>query len=175
MGLQRAIGTVTVLAGAFGAGLSCMPLAAQAAEIDEMIAPGSVISVQLAGDGKVLTADEAEMMLESEGFAVIEKERTLLGRIRIVAEGPQGQREIVLHAGDGRVMRDMFIESERPAAVIRQAEPIVPVELSKPAVPVSVTPPVPDEMATAEPEAAVKAEAEAAPPADAQDVTGAAP
>ena len=116
--------------------------------------------------------DEDILVLDA---GCIEKERTLLGRIRIVAEGPQGQREIVLHAGDGRVMRDMFIESERPAAIIRQAEPIAPVEPPKPAAPVSVTPPVPDEMVAAEPEAAVQAEAEAAPPADAQDVTGAAP
>lgn len=174
MGLAKTIGSRCIMTTAFGAGLLCMAQGAGAEGIEDMIRPGSVVSVQLAGEGRVLTADEAERLLEAEGFAVVEKKRTLLGRIRIVAEGPQGQREIVLHAGDGRVMRDLFIESDRPAAVIRPAEPIAVEAPPKALAGDGVAPP--------DPATATRTEAQAAGPippgplpSDPQGVSGAAP
>ena len=177
MGLTRTIGTAAVLVGVVATGVLSVAQAAHADGIEKMITPGSVASVQLLGDGKVLTADEAAIMLESEGFEVIETERTLLGRIRIVAEGPQGQREIVLHAGDGRVMRDIFTESERPAAVIRPAETVAPsaaVAPPRPPAPVSAEPPLADEPPPAAPSVVEQVEPETAPETP-EDLAGAAP
>lgn len=168
MGLLRGLtgheawvaGRAAVLAVACGTGVLMMPRGAQAEGIDSLITQGSVESVQLLGEGRVLTAEEAAMMLAAEGFEVIETKRTLLGRIRIVAEGPQGQREIVLHAGDGRVLRDLFTEGERPAAIIRPAEPVMPVLPQVPAVVIAPEPPLAD--APSPPDAPV---AEPTPPA----------
>ena len=174
MGLAKTIGSRSVLAGAFGAGLLCMAQSAGADGIEDMLLPGSVVPVQLAGEGRVLTEDQAQRMLESEGFAVVETKRTLLGRIRIVAEGPQGQREIVLHAGDGRVMRDLFIEADRPAAVIRPAEPIAAEPPPKDLASDGVVPPDPATAVGTDAPAAAPIQPEPSP-TDPQDVSGAAP
>lgn len=126
MGLTRTMRAAAVIAGAVATGLAAMPQTARASEIADLLTPGSVRPVQLLGPQRALTEEEAAALLESEGFEVVEMGRTLLGRIRIVAEGPQGSREIVLHPGDGRVLRDIFTEAERPTAVIVQAVPSAP-------------------------------------------------
>lgn len=46
--------------------------------------------------------------LRREGFTQIDTSRTLLGRTRIVASGPAGTREIVVHPGTGEVLRDVY-------------------------------------------------------------------
>jgi len=46
--------------------------------------------------------------LQREGFTQITISRTLLGRTRIVASGPGGAREIVVHPGTGEVLRDIY-------------------------------------------------------------------
>ncbi len=46
--------------------------------------------------------------LQREGFTQINISRTLLGRTRIVASGPDGTREIVVHPGTGEVLRDIY-------------------------------------------------------------------
>lgn len=47
--------------------------------------------------------------LEAEGFRSISTERTWLGRMRIVAENGEGQREIVINPNNGEVLRDLWM------------------------------------------------------------------
>lgn len=125
MGLTRTIGAAVLLAGAFGAGMTAAPSTGHAQDGSVVIDAGSVDRVQLLGPQRMLTEEEATLLLQAEGFVIVEMGRTLLGRIRIIAEGPQGTREIVLHPSDGRVLRDIFTEAERPTAVILPAPPLV--------------------------------------------------
>lgn len=156
MGLSRTIRVTAFVAGAMSVGLLAVPQAAQATDIVDQISPGSVQRVQLLGPERVLTEDEASAMLEAEGFRILERGRTLLGRIRIVAEGPQGTREVVLHPGSGRVLRDIFTEAERPAAVIVPAE-TVEVAATEVEVAEVETPPVVEDVSPIEVQAAAAA------------------
>jgi hypothetical protein len=47
--------------------------------------------------------------LRQDGYEQITVTTTLLGRIRIVADGAQGQREIVLNPRPGEVLRDVLL------------------------------------------------------------------
>jgi hypothetical protein len=47
--------------------------------------------------------------LEGQGYTVIEKGYTFLGRLRIVAENDQIHREIVVNPGTGEILRDYAI------------------------------------------------------------------
>lgn len=124
MGLKRTIGATVLLAGAIGAGIMAGPSAVQAQDGGIGLDAGSIARVQMLGPDRVLTEAEAAQLLRAEGFEIVEMGRTLLGRIRIVAAGPQGTREIVLHPSDGRVLRDIFTETEQPTAVILPAPPL---------------------------------------------------
>ncbi|TFL18738.1 hypothetical protein [Jannaschia formosa] len=50
--------------------------------------------------------------LQAEGFERIEISRTFLGRTRIVASGPPGQREVVVNPRSGEVLRDYFEDDD---------------------------------------------------------------
>ena len=56
--------------------------------------------------------DTAVGQLEAQGFEIRSVRRTLLGRTRIVAESPEGRREIVLNPRNGLVLRDFFDRDE---------------------------------------------------------------
>lgn len=160
MGLKRTIGAAVLLAGAIGAGITAGSSAVHAQDGVIGIDTGSIERVQLLGPQRALTEDEAALLLRAEGFEIVEMGRTLLGRIRIIAEGPQGTREIVLHPGDGRVLRDVFTETEQPTAVILPAEPLeVTVALTPEPPATADTPPVVEE----EPQV----EVQTVPPSDA--------
>lgn len=45
--------------------------------------------------------------LERRGYTQISVSRTLLGRARILARGPQGRREIILNPATGEILRDL--------------------------------------------------------------------
>lgn len=49
--------------------------------------------------------------LRAQGYSKVEVERTWLGRYRIEARGPAGEREIVLNERTGEVLRD-YIDDE---------------------------------------------------------------
>lgn len=51
--------------------------------------------------------------LQAEGFTSISRERTWLGRTRIVAEGEQGQREIIVNPNNGEILRDLWVVEKR--------------------------------------------------------------
>lgn len=65
--------------------------------------------------------DDLEDQLDDMGFEVERVERTLLGRVRIVAEGRGLWREIIINPRTGEVLRDYarpLDAGDRPAAPI---------------------------------------------------------
>jgi hypothetical protein len=49
--------------------------------------------------------------LRSMGYSQISVERTLLGRVKIEAEGSEGSREIIVNPRTGEILRDLFIRA----------------------------------------------------------------
>ncbi|SLN50195.1 hypothetical protein ROJ8625_02478 [Roseivivax jejudonensis] len=64
-----------------------------------------VVAPACAAEAQGLAESVAEQ-LRAQGFGNIRVSRTWLGRIRIVADGPAGQREIVIDPSTGSVLRD---------------------------------------------------------------------
>lgn len=56
-------------------------------------------------------SDRIVQQLEDQGFKGISTERTWLGRTRIVAEGRDGQREIIVNPHTGEILRDLMLTS----------------------------------------------------------------
>lgn len=54
-------------------------------------------------------ADSIVRQLQAQGFSKIETEQTWLGRTRIMAEGSQGQREIIVNPITGEILRDLWL------------------------------------------------------------------
>jgi hypothetical protein len=54
-------------------------------------------------------SDRIVRQLERQGFSKIETEQTWLGRTRIVAEGSDGQREIIVNPNTGEILRDLWL------------------------------------------------------------------
>lgn len=54
-------------------------------------------------------SDNIVQQLEQQGFKSISTERTWLGRTRIVAEGDDGQREIIVNPNTGEILRDLML------------------------------------------------------------------
>ncbi|HPD92108.1 MAG: hypothetical protein H6900_09765 [Rhodobacter sp.] len=53
--------------------------------------------------------DPVVARLRNEGYSQVEVSRTWLGRTRILASGPQGQREVILSRNSGEVLRDHML------------------------------------------------------------------
>jgi len=53
--------------------------------------------------------------LKAEGFTFFEIRRTLLGRAKVMAEGPNGTREVVMSTNTGEVMRDVMHNGDHMA------------------------------------------------------------
>lgn len=69
---------------------------------------GLVLGLALAG-GPVLAQslqDSLIAQLRTQGFVEFQVSQTLLGRLRIVAIGPDYRREIVLNPSSGEILRD---------------------------------------------------------------------
>jgi hypothetical protein len=54
-------------------------------------------------------AVEIESQLRRRGYRIEAVGRTLLGRVRILAENSEGQREIILNPRTGEILRDLWI------------------------------------------------------------------
>lgn len=54
--------------------------------------------------------------LQAEGYVQITTTTTILGRVRIVALGSNGQREIVLNPRTGETLRDVWLVTDPSAA-----------------------------------------------------------
>lgn len=66
--------------------------------------------VGLAQAGWALTVEERLLAgLQDQGYTIIEKGYTFLGRLRIVAESDVVHREIVVNPGTGEILRDYAI------------------------------------------------------------------
>lgn len=50
--------------------------------------------------------------LRAQGYTEIRKSRTLLGRVRIEAERPGGEREIIFNPRTGEILRDYWEEDD---------------------------------------------------------------
>ncbi|SNR62543.1 hypothetical protein SAMN06265370_11339 [Puniceibacterium sediminis] len=57
--------------------------------------------------------DQIISQLQEQGFAQIRVSRTWLGRVRILARGQQGAREIILDPGTGTILRDYLDRDDR--------------------------------------------------------------
>ncbi|NAZ35963.1 hypothetical protein [Rubellimicrobium sp. CFH 75288] len=64
-------------------------------------------------------ADAVVAQLREQGYVQFEVTRTLLGRIRVVASGPPGWREIVFSPATGEILRDYWSASGGRAAMPR--------------------------------------------------------
>ena len=74
-------------------------------------------SVALAGHAAAATFEDAVVaQLREQGYSDIVVERTLLGRIRIVAVLGDTRREIILNPRTGEVLRDVVFTSNGTAA-----------------------------------------------------------
>ena len=69
--------------------------------------PAAVAQTQVPAVARSVIAD-----LQAQGYGEIEITRTFLGRLRIVAEGPLGEREIVLNPRTGVILRDTFYRED---------------------------------------------------------------
>jgi hypothetical protein len=57
-------------------------------------------------------ASRVEARLKKAGYTIESAERTLLGRVRIVALRGSGRREIILNPRTGEILRDLWIVTE---------------------------------------------------------------
>jgi hypothetical protein len=52
--------------------------------------------------------DSIVRQLRNQGYRSIVQERTLLGRVRILADRKEGEREIIVNPRTGEVLRDLW-------------------------------------------------------------------
>lgn len=81
----------------------------------------SVLAAGVTVAGPALAQDYVESIiaqLREQGFQSITQERTLLGRIRIVARRSDGRREIIVNPRSGEILRDLWTPvSGRPGKI----------------------------------------------------------
>ncbi len=73
-----------------------------------MVLAGSLFGAAVAGP----MADRLVSDLDNLGFDSISVSRTWLGRTRIVADGQDGQREIIFNPVTGEILRDLYTPSQ---------------------------------------------------------------
>lgn len=71
------------------------------------------LAIGLAVQGQIAQAQDFQAalvaQLRNSGYEIIEVSTTLLGRFRIIAQGPEGWREIVINPRTGEVLRDALL------------------------------------------------------------------
>ncbi len=67
--------------------------------------------------------DNLIAQLQAQGFVEFEVSHTLLGRLRIVAVGPEYRREIVVNPNSGEILRDYITRIDGSTAVPRLMAP----------------------------------------------------
>lgn len=67
------------------------------------------------GAGPAMARSKGEAVIERireqlarQGYERIDVERTLLGRVRIMADGPKARREIIVDPRTGEILRDLW-------------------------------------------------------------------
>ena len=77
-----------------------------------ILAIAAVLSATLAGfPTQADIVDDVVAELKGMGYAEITVERTLLGRVRIMAYDEGGYREIIVNPRTGEILRDLFVRS----------------------------------------------------------------
>ena len=74
----------------------------------------TVLAAGMAAASPALAQDYVRSIvrqLRKQGFSAIVEERTLLGRVRIVAVSRDGQREIIVNPNNGEILRDLWSPS----------------------------------------------------------------
>ncbi|TQM94763.1 hypothetical protein [Roseinatronobacter monicus] len=66
--------------------------------------------------------------LEQRGYSIVEVSSTLLNRLRIWAENNVHRREIVVSRANGRILRDVIVETYKNAGADPQVIPVIPIE-----------------------------------------------
>ncbi|MEZ5754974.1 MAG: hypothetical protein R3D90_09485 [Paracoccaceae bacterium] len=122
---------------ALGLGLMLLPVSVAAQVGPSLPSGGPSGGAEVLRPLTVQAVTEADLIasLEEEGFDIVERERTFLGRVRIVAVGPEGTREVILNPRNGKVLRDL----------LRRQDPVPPE--TPPQTPPEPRPALPDEAA----------------------------
>lgn len=90
-----------------------------------------LLSFGLASASWALTTEEKFIVgLQAQGFKILQQERTLFGRIRIVAQNEKVRREMVVNRNTGEILRDYSVlladvpeaQSEREVAEISSSD-----------------------------------------------------
>ena len=91
-----------------------------------------LLSFGLASASWALTTEEKFIVgLQAQGFKILQQERTLFGRIRVVAQNEKVRREMVVNRNTGEILRDYSVlladvpeaQSEREVAGISSSDP----------------------------------------------------
>ena len=77
-----------------------------------MISAAAALMISTSVPALAVTKDEVIAEMASQGYTYIEVSTTLLGRTKIEAEGPDGEREVVI-TSDGTVIKDETEEYPR--------------------------------------------------------------
>lgn len=75
-----------------------------------------ILSVSAGIAGANPFSDDVKTQLTQQGFSGITSEITWLGRVRIVAQRKDGQREIVLNPRTGEILRDAWTSTDGAAS-----------------------------------------------------------
>lgn len=81
----------------------------------------TVLATGLAAADPALAQDYVRSIvrqLRQQGFASVTEERTLLGRVRIVAVSGDGRREIIVNPNNGEILRDLWSPSGNGVAEV---------------------------------------------------------
>ena len=63
-------------------------------------------------------ADDVVQQLSGQGYSNISVETTFLGRVRILAYGEEGRREIILNPRTGEILRDLLVAAGEAGAKV---------------------------------------------------------
>jgi hypothetical protein len=80
-----------------------------------LVAAGALAGPALAES----VVDSVVSQLRDLGFQSVTQERTLLGRVRIVARREDGQREIIINPRTGEILRDLWTPAKGGSATSR--------------------------------------------------------
>lgn len=77
---------------------------------------GLALSAPVFAEG---VADGIVRQLRDQGYSTVTVKQTLLGRTRILAVGPEGQREIIINPRTGEILRDFWTNSGSSSQIVR--------------------------------------------------------
>lgn len=83
-----------------------------------LLAASALVAGLMAGPVAAASLEEQVVnQLREQGFTEIRMSRTLLGRVRITAEGRGFEREIILNPRTGEILRDFWDDADKDAGL----------------------------------------------------------